>query len=69
MSSTFIEMFDESEREELMLAVTARISAIKSRLKRANATETSPNLVTIERLETRLELLQGIEYTISQESN
>jgi alpha-D-ribose 1-methylphosphonate 5-phosphate C-P lyase len=70
MSATFRELFDEEEREEMHIALTARVNGLKSRLKRANeGTEQAPNQVTIERLEQNIAMVQRMIRTVAEESN
>lgn len=70
MSTTFRELFDEDEREEIFLALNARLSSLKSRFKRADTgTEQASNVVTLARLEVKIIRLERMIRTVCDESN
>ena len=67
--STFRELFDEQDREELFVAMTARKNALVSRLNKArDRTEQAPNVFTMERLEQGIDRAERIIKTILEES-
>lgn len=67
--STFRELFDEQDREELFVAMTARKNALVSRLNKArDRTEQAPNVFTMDRLEQGIDRAERIIKTILDES-
>lgn len=67
--STFRELFDEDEREDLLLAMQARLRQVENRLHKAKHTEQATNVVTVERLEQHINRLNNIIATLVEESN
>jgi hypothetical protein len=67
--SSFRELFDEQEREDILLAMQARLSQLEARLKKAQHTEQATNVVTVERLGTHINRTLGIIATLVEESN
>lgn len=67
--STFRELFDEADREELLVAMQARLNQVKSRLVKAFNTETAGNASTQERLGEHVAQCNRIIRTIIEESN
>lgn len=67
--STFRELFDDDEREDLLLAMQARLRQFENRLEKAKHTEQATNVVTVERLEQHINRLNGIIATLVEESN
>jgi hypothetical protein len=66
-SLTLRELFDEREREEIIAAMHRRESDIKARIKQAKRGETSRGVTTIDLLEVKLELVQGIIKSLLEE--
>lgn len=68
--ATFRELFDEAERNELLVAMQARLNQLKSRWTKAmHRTERAPNQGTLDRLDAEIERAQRIIATIVDESN
>lgn len=68
--ATFRELFDEAERNELLVAMQARLNQLKSRWTKAmHRTEQAPNQGTLDRLDAEIERAQRIIATIVDESN
>lgn len=67
--ASFRELFDEQEREEILLAMQARETAYKGRIKAALRGETSRGVVTVDKLEAKLDMVQSIIKTLIEESN
>lgn len=65
--ASFRELFDEREREEIILAMQARESQLKSRMQRALRGETARGETTAERLEMQLDLVRSIIKTLCEE--
>ncbi len=67
MSNTFRELFDQDEREEILVTMNAKLSSYKSRLKRCRDTEQATNTATEDRLENKIAKIKGIIDTIRME--
>ena len=69
MSSTYRELFDEQQRDVIMLAMQARTSQLRSRLKACLRGESAKGVQTAERLEFDIRVLEAIMRTLAEESN
>jgi hypothetical protein len=67
--TTFREVFDEQEREELLVCVQSRLTQVRGSLRRAHRTETSRNAETIERYENHIAMLERMICSITEEAN
>lgn len=66
--ASFRELFDEDERNELLLAMQARQNHYRAALKRSMNTETAGNASTHERLQQDIQRCEEIIRTICSET-
>lgn len=65
--ASFRELFDEQERNEILQAMQRRRSDIANRLKTNRRGETARGVVTEEKLELQLDMIDSIIKTIHEE--